>query len=211
MGQVCVCIASGFVAPCGDLHHVLNQQSDLDVVVAGGKQLLSLVAQIRPDVVLLDEGLIDSQHSIVTSIHASSPTTLILVFNGERLGGSFIVRTLLLGVRGLITKEGALDLYAKAIRTVHAGGLWLERQALEAFLLRWGATEPGSESHPTPRESEIIACVRHGMTNKEAARHLGISEKTVKVHLNHIYSKLGVSRRMHLILPFPFAVPEFPD
>lgn len=201
MGQICTFIAYGLATPCGDLLASLNQHTGLCVVSAsGGEQTLALMGKIRPDVLLLDECLIDAQQSLLMALHRSSPVTRIVLFNSRVVDGAFIVRTLSLGVRGVMLKDCELHAYAKAVLVVSVGGLWLGRQALELILLQWACAESEPGIKPTPRESEIIDCVCRGMTNKEAARHLGISDKTVKVHLNHIYNKLGISRRMHLAL-----------
>jgi DNA-binding NarL/FixJ family response regulator len=95
--------------------------------------------------------------------------------------------------------------YVKAIRGVYAGDVWVAREALVRVLdyLRRKMHQEreffsGSWKNLTDREREVLKWTAHGMTNKEIARALGISNNTVKTHLQHIFSKCKVTRRLEL-------------
>jgi DNA-binding NarL/FixJ family response regulator len=95
----------------------------------------------------------------------------------------------------------APDLLARCIRTVHAGGQWLERHltgwTLERLLSPEG-TRPQATWVLTLREIELARLVSQGLRNKEIAFRLGITEGTVKTHLHRIYDKLGMASRVEL-------------
>ena len=106
-----------------------------------------------------------------------------------------------LGVRGLVLKELAPQLIVQCIRKVHAGELWLEKHSVSRALEKLLKREAGRNEAVqllTTREVEIAKQVAAGLRNLEIAKSLFISEGTVKMHLHHIYQKLGVDSRTQL-------------
>ena len=205
MAKTRVFVATALSTLWGELLLTLSQQDDVSVIgLCTGEPVAPLVKELVPDVLLLDEALIEAEPIALLSEFSVAPRTLI--FNGRAFDAAALAQLIPMGVRGFLPETSTSELLNKAIKVVSDGGLWFERRFLEYILLREETSEDSPQVNlPTPRELEIIACVRLGMTNKETARHLGISDKTVKVHLNHIFSKLGVTRRIHLALPGPFA------
>jgi two-component system nitrate/nitrite response regulator NarL len=108
------------------------------------------------------------------------------------------------GADGYVSKEASISELTTAIRGVHDGDAWVDRRVL----LRWlrgdvsagGASAAGEADTLTAREREILGLLASGGTNKEIARTLSISDKTVKTHLNNIFRKLGVTRRLQAVL-----------
>src|SRR5438128_12307092 len=91
----------------------------------------------------------------------------------------------------------------ECVRTVHAGGDWLEKQSVRLALDKLLRREAGTRETGrilTPREIEIVRTVAGGLRNKEIAAKLHVNEGTVKLHLHHIYKKLGVDSRVALTL-----------
>src|SRR5512136_1764855 len=107
------------------------------------------------------------------------------------------------GAAGLVGKSVELSTLLSAVRAVASGEVWANRktaaQALEQLAAPLSA-EPDGRAALTRREWEVIEGVGHGLRNREIARTLGISEKTVKTHLNHIFTKLHVESRFTLAL-----------
>jgi DNA-binding NarL/FixJ family response regulator len=109
------------------------------------------------------------------------------------------------GARGVVLKTAGSDILFGAISTVLAGGYWLDRESvsdLVQVLRELSASGPASR-HPfglTERQVQIIEKVVNGMTNREIASSLSISEETVKHHLTHVFNKTGVSTRLELAL-----------
>jgi DNA-binding NarL/FixJ family response regulator len=114
-----------------------------------------------------------------------------------------VLEAVRLGAAGLLLKEAAPELPVRCIRTVHAGGQWLERDAVANALTTLMRREAGMQQGAaalTAREVEIVRLVASGRRNKEIARQLEISEGTVKNYLHSIYEKAGVESRTELAL-----------
>src|SRR3990172_2775655 len=97
----------------------------------------------------------------------------------------------------------ASQLLVQCVRKVHAGEEWLERRSVSLALEKLIRREAGAREVAgllTPREIEIVRMVASGLRNKEIGARLSVSEGTVKVHLHHIYEKLGVDGRVALTL-----------
>jgi Response regulator containing a CheY-like receiver domain and an HTH DNA-binding domain len=187
---------------------LLAQQDDIQVVgeAADGLQALSLAEALQPNILLLDVQIPEvGGPEVLPKIRARSPRTKVLILSGFFEDG-FIAGALEYGAIGYLLKTATNGVLVKAIRTTHAGELWAQRKVLAQVLenLRQRADEqqrPLSEMRKmlTDREYEIVKWVVQGMKNKEIATQLGISEKTVKAHLNNIFSKLNVNRRLQLL------------
>jgi DNA-binding NarL/FixJ family response regulator len=93
-----------------------------------------------------------------------------------------------------------VHLLKKALRVVSEGQIWIDNESVKAVLCDSGAiSQKGKISHITGRQEELIACISEGLSNKEIAQRFGLSEHTVKAHLNRIYRKLGVTSRSKLM------------
>lgn len=112
-----------------------------------------------------------------------------------------------LGAMGVILKEEAADQLIKAIEKIYQGEVWLERAALGTLL--WKMSSHDKEtidpqlkkiSSLTDRERQVIVLISQGLRNKQIAARLFISQTTVTHHLSSIYSKLGVSDRLELVV-----------
>lgn len=162
-------------------------------------QIRKLVIGEKPQVLLFDyEGLGPNAESTIQRLRRASPATRILVL-ATRSADETVERVLRAGASGLVGKQLELSLVIQAIRAVAAGEIWANRRAtsnvLESLRNPDRATR-GSEL--TRREQEIADACAQGKRNKEIARLMNISEKTVKGHLNNIFRKLQVDNRFAL-------------
>jgi DNA-binding NarL/FixJ family response regulator len=171
---------------------------------ADDSQALVLVERNRPDVLLVETARTDRVLRLVRSVSALSSGTKT-VFLGSRADDSFVARFLAFGGSGCIDlRLNEADL-VNAIRAVHAGEIWAPRRIVASALrdalkpLERGASPDALQQQLSKRECEIVEWVRCGMTNKEIARKLGISDMTVKTHVHNIFSKLEVSGRVRLL------------
>lgn len=169
-------------------------------------ELLPRIGNLMPDVVLLD--LQDAiSHSVIERIHASllSPRIVMVVTHCCQAELADMIRH---GARGCIQKGVSPALWRKAVHTVHEGDIWVSRSVvLELLEMLVGLSGPHLQHEPpvflpdgrlTEREWEVARLVASGMTNKEVARYMTISDTTVKTHLKHIFSKLKVTRRAQI-------------
>jgi DNA-binding NarL/FixJ family response regulator len=100
------------------------------------------------------------------------------------------------GFAGFLPGYADLSLLNKAIDSVIRGELWIDRKTLRDSFLHRGRDEISL----TRREQEILRCLGSGLSNKEIADKLRITEQTVKSHCNHLYKKFGVKNRLQLAL-----------
>lgn len=183
------------------LVQLFNLEIDFEVVArcANGIEALTAVRQFLPDVLIIDLRMphmsgLDVIRELVSS---STPCRIILLtalFDEREL-----YEAIRLGVRAVILKDAAPSAMVQCVRTIFAGGEWID-QALLRRALQKGAHEAvgGELSLLTPREREIAGMVARGMRNKDIAQALSISEGTVKIHLHSVYEKLEVSGRLEL-------------
>ncbi len=187
------------------LRRLFEQQSDFDVVACCGDAdaALAAVAAQPVDVLVLDYRMPGRNGLEVLRALAAAKSTCRPIILTAAIRDDEVVEAIELGLRGLVLKESAPDVLVQCVRAVHRGEQWVERETLtRAFgrVLRRQSAERGPASTLTRREIEIIKLVAEGLRNKEVAERLSISEGTVKIHLHHIYDKLGVDGRLELLL-----------
>ncbi|AWE42247.1 response regulator transcription factor [Actinobaculum sp. 313] len=185
------------------LSTILSAQEDIDVVAQGanGPESVTLYAQNKPDVLLMDiqmpggDGL-----EAAEQILAIDPQARI-VFLTTFADDEYIVRALHMGARGYLIKQDIARI-APALRSVMAGMRVLEGQVLESSALR--VKLPGSSARAsefdclTDREYEVVEAVSEGLDNAEIAQALFMSEGTVRNHISSILAKLGLRNRTQI-------------
>ena len=183
------------------LEQLLATFDDVELVgsAEGGEQAVSLCVAERPDVMLLDLSMPDLDGIEVTRRLADgAPETRIVVFTSfsdrER-----IVQALDAGAIGYLLKDAEPDEIHTAIRAASRGEAPLAPKAAAALLAERSG-RPSTGVDLTAREREVLALVVAGMANKQIARRLGISEKTVKGHLTNLFQRIGVADRTQAAL-----------
>lgn len=178
------------------LHALLEDRTDMTIAAETdlGSEALRLFEQHRPDVVVMDlrlPGL--SGFEAIRLIRAGHPDARIVVLSNYE-GSEDVHRALDAGARAYLTKDASPDELVAAILTARAGQTYLPpalHQLLEQRL---------SADQLTPRELEVLEQLAKGLSNKEIAFHLGIAEKTVRIHMSRILDKLGVSDRTGAVI-----------
>lgn len=186
---------------------LLESENDLLVVgeAGNGMEAVLLVERFDPDVLLLDLTMpvMDGLEVMGELAERKVRTKVILLLTETEREKA--VRGVRMGARGILFKEADSSLVIKSVRKVFDGEVWIDNpilsQALDSLVKRPpGPASDQRNSGLSSREVEVVRCVSMGLRNKEVADKLGISEATVKNHLTNIYSKLGVSDRLELIL-----------
>jgi DNA-binding NarL/FixJ family response regulator len=173
---------------------MLASQPDFEIVgeATTGMEAIALTAALQPDVVLMDLRMTELDGVAATAhIRRQQPTTPVLVLTTYDSDAD-ILRAIEAGATGYLMKDTPRDQLFLAIRTVAQGKSVLAPEVATRLLRHIHA--PASEALST-REIEVLTLVARGASNKEIARSLHISEATVKTHLIHIFSKLGVADR----------------
>jgi DNA-binding NarL/FixJ family response regulator len=176
------------------LQGMLASQPDFEIVgeATTGMEAIALTAALRPDVVLMDLRMAELDGVAATAqIRKQQPEISVLVLTTYDSEAD-ILRAIEAGATGYLLKDTPREELYTAIRSV-AQGKSVLAPAVTTRLLRH-IQAPVEETLST-REIEVLTLVARGASNKEAARGLHISEATVKSHLIHIFSKLGVVDR----------------
>lgn len=187
------------------LERLFRREGDIEIVArcVNAREALDAVRTHRPDVVVLDLRLPGGHGlDVLDAIRREALPTRAVLLAGS-INEDELVEALQLGAQGIVLKEMAPELLVRCLRTVHAGGRWLENdflgRALESLLDREGVARPGRMAL-SPREIEIVRLAATGHHNREIADTLHITEGTVKVHLHNVYEKLGIEGRVELTL-----------
>ena len=182
------------------LEQLLATFDDIQVVgsAAGGEEAITLCRELEPDVLLLDLSMPDLDGIEVTDqLRESVPRTRVVVFTSfsdrER-----IVRALDSGAIGYLLKDAEPEEILAAIRAAARGESPIAPRAA-AELLAHRKTR-SSVVELTARERDVLRLVVDGLANKQIARRLGISEKTVKGHLTNLFQRIGVADRTQAAL-----------
>jgi len=181
-------------------------------------QLPDLLTVESPDVLLLDDALLDA--TSMRRLHQRCPRVRVLLWC-EKATTGLVMRILGQRCHGFLLTGDPPETLLKAFRAVCRGELWLPRAMLADAVrkdMQAGDTEDAAlDAAPTlidalgaltRREAEVVERLRQGFTNKEIGRELGIMEDTVKKHLQSVFAKLGVHRRGLVMLrqaPAPLA------
>jgi DNA-binding NarL/FixJ family response regulator len=169
---------------------------------------LGMASQVTPDVILLDIDLGGTcSLDIIPTLAAGCPAARILILSGTR-DRELLDKAVMLGARGVVSKDEPAETVIKAIEKVHSGELWLDSGALSRVFdamrnphtMRRQDPELDKIAQLTAKERRICSLIANGggAVNKALAEQLFISEHTLRNHLTAIYHKLGVSNRLDL-------------
>ncbi|MCG8450895.1 MAG: response regulator transcription factor [Pirellulales bacterium] len=175
------------------------QNTEIEVIAeaADGNQALQLALEHRPDLVLLDVRMPESDGiACLGRLRAELPNMPVLMFSAYD-NPTYIARTVALGAAGFLVKTASRDELLLAIRSAAAGESIWTREELRRVTgaLSTPRVAVDLEVPLTKRESEVLKQLALGLSNKEIAQALGISYETVKEHVQHILRKVGVSDR----------------
>jgi DNA-binding NarL/FixJ family response regulator len=159
-------------------------------------EAVSMAQQTAPSVLIVDKAFgAQAVLDILAEMQAKAPAVATVVW-GVSIMESEALRFIQAGARGIVRKSVDLESVVICLRSVAAGAAWMERNVFH---------DPPkgprtARSVLTPREQQVVELVGLGMKNREVAQELGIRPGTVKVHLKHIFEKMGVQGRYGLAL-----------
>jgi DNA-binding NarL/FixJ family response regulator len=191
----------------GGFQLILDAQEDIEVVgqAENGREAVSLVRQLRPDVVLMDvrmpvlDGIAATRHIVGEGM----PTKVLVLttFDNDEI----VYDAMHAGASGFLLKSAPPARLVEGIRIVAAGDALLAptitRRLVEEFVRR---PRPGSDlpelAELTDREREVLVLIAHGLSNAEIAARFVVSEATVKTHVNRVFQKLAVRDRVQAVV-----------
>jgi DNA-binding NarL/FixJ family response regulator len=184
-----------------------DHDQDLEIVGEAGNswQAQELVARLAPDVVLLDiampgENGIDATRAI-KEIAPAAVVIILSLYDDVQ----YVEAALEAGAAGYFLKTVKGSDLATAVRSAHQGDTVLGPEVAEKVFGRLqprlrGADQPAAWQQPSPRETEVLALVARGAANKEIAKSMGLSVRTVEAHLRNIFAKLLVGSRTEAVV-----------
>ena len=176
------------------LRMLLAARPEVEVVAEAGdgQTALSAAMQHRPDVVLCDLRLGDGMDgvAITRAVLSTQPAPAVLILTTYD-HDTDIVRAVEAGASGYLLKDVATDELVAAIEAAAAGQTVLSPSMTERMIATLRTRRAGLSA----REVEVMRLVAEGLSNRQVAKRLFVSEATVKTHLNHAYTKLGVDSR----------------
>ncbi len=189
---------------------ILGAQPDLEVVgeAADGETAISEIGRLDPDVVVLDIRMpgLDGIEVVRRLAATASPSRILMVTTfGE---DDYVTDSLAAGATGFVLKDATPEELAHAVRVTAAGEAVLSPAVTTRLLARMlprlqrpVPEEGAADRHGlTGREVEVLLAVARGCSNAEIAAELFISETTVKTHISHVLTKLGLRDRVQAVV-----------
>lgn len=191
------------------LRLILKSIKGIDIVAeaVNGIQAIDVISDLKPDIAFVDitmpqlDGL-----KLLPIIKQKSPETKSLMLTSST-DEDTIIKALKAGAKGYLSKDASISCLLNAIKVINKGELWVERKLIARYFNDTANANPIQQERRekvkqalTSREQEVLHLLTQGNTNKEIAQKLFISEKTVKSHLNRIFKKFNVTRRLEAIL-----------
>ena len=158
-----------------------------------GDEAVCMAVKLKPDVIIMDLMMPKKDGAAATEeLHRLAPETRVLLLTSFATSDG-ISRAIDAGATGAVMKDSPNDVLIDAVRTVAAGG-----EAISAEIKRLIASDPPVQSL-TPRQEEVLQSMTRGLTNKDIARQLSISENRVEQHVRTLLAKLGAANRTEAI------------
>ncbi len=201
MATIKILIADDHAILREGLKMVLGLEEDLQVIgeAATGREAVQQAAALRPDLVLMDV-LMDDTNGIdaCRQIRSALPDTKVLMLTSNE-AATAVEASVLAGASGYLLKNGGREDLLRGIRAVARGESLLSPSVTSQVLARFADLTRREQQREndllSAREKEVLVLVARGMTNREIASELILSENTVRNHLSHILDKLDLNRR----------------
>lgn len=184
------------------LKQILELERDISVVAqaSNGSEAVQYAKECRPDVILMDINMPGTNGlQAIKEIRQEKLQCRIIVLTIHE-DREYLFKTLQMGAEGYVLKDAEPSVLVEAIRNVNLGQSYIQPNMTSELVREFNRVtmhekEKRDESNLTSREVEVLELIAEGMINKQIARQLYISEKTVKNHVSNIFRKLNVSDR----------------
>ena len=190
------------------LSSAIKKQENIEIIsVASTRETAIKLLSQEPDIMILNPQVLKQRtlSRFIHSVQFKSPKTRIVHVLSSTPPDESAIADIKAGIRGYIKITDVPAIIAKAIHSVHEGGIWAERRILEKAIANPMLLPETLQTHIpglpplTNREMEMLTLVLQGATNREIADKSKISERTVKTHLYRVYRKLKVKSRTKAI------------
>lgn len=198
MGKINIVIADDHSLVRQGIKQVIEFESDIEVVgeASNGEEAVKIISQFIPDIVLLDinmpilNGIQVIQR--LKELNINSKIIMLTIHNDK----DYLMKAVQLGAMGYVLKDADTSVLLEAIKNVYNNQKYIPSDLAAELIKGYGSnSNKGQENYLTEREIEVIRTIADGMSNKEIASALFISEKTVKNHISNIFKKLDINDR----------------
>lgn len=200
--KISVLIADDHTMVRQGLKQILELENDIVVIAQAGNggEAVKYAREFKPDVVLMDINMPGTNGlQAIKEIKQDKLTckVIVLTIHEDR---EYLFKTLQMGAEGYVLKDAEPAVLIEAIRNVNIGQSYIQPNMTRELVREFNRVtlhekEKVDDNNLTSREIEVLELIAEGMINKEIARQLYISEKTVKNHVSNIFKKLNVSDR----------------
>ena len=195
------------------ISRLIGDSADIKIIacIEASEACWRKLQEDKPEILLLHHSMVRVPiQQMVAKVRSASPETRIIVF-GQQMSRDFLVDAVIGGIRGYVNENMDSTHLMHAIAAVRDGRLWVERSILEQIAVHAMEVQGVIEKTImeridtvrtllTPREATVLCYVLDGLVTKEIAVKMSVSEQSVKMHLNHMFAKFGVTNRAQLIL-----------
>lgn len=202
MNKIEVLIADDHAILRQGLKQILELEKDISVIAqaSNGDEAIRLARSLNPDVILMDINMpgTNGLQAIKTLKAEKNPSKIVvLTIHEDR---EYLFKTIQMGAEGYVLKDAEPDVLIDAIKSVYAGETYIQANMTKELVKEFNRItlhekEKKNDCNLTSREIEVLELIAEGMINKEIAKKLYISEKTVKNHVSNIFKKLNVADR----------------
>jgi DNA-binding NarL/FixJ family response regulator len=192
----------------GGFRMILEAQKDIQVVgeAGDGREALAQAQELEPDVVLMDIRMpeLDGLDATRELVHRGGSARVLVLTTFDL--DEYVYEAMKAGASGFLLKDVRPEQLAEAVRVVAAGDSLLApaitRRLVEEFVRRprAGSNRPDQLSELTERELEVLKLLARGLSNAELASTLFVTEATVKTHVAHVLTKLGLRDRVQAVV-----------
>ena len=203
MSAVRVVVADDQTVVRDGLVTLLKLLPGIDVVAAAsdGEEAVRLVAEHNPDVLLVDLRMPKCDGVEATRrVRTDHPGTEVVVLTTYSDDDS-VLSALRAGARGFLTKDADAESIGRALQAAAAGQSIVDAEVQRRLIEGAATPRPAdpADTGLTPREIEVLRLIADGLSNTEIARHLVVSEATVKTHINHLFAKANLRDRAQAV------------
>lgn len=188
------------------LKNIIDLEPDIKVIAeaVNGNDAIAKVKELMPDVILMDINIPEKSGieatKVIKQIDPSVKILILTMYDHDE----YFMAAIREGADGYLLKDAPSQHVIDAIRAVASGQSVIHPSMTKKFLGFYQEKPEPVEEKPadglTEREREVLLCLVQGMNNKEIAKSLFISDKTVKIHVSNIFKKLGVKSRSQVVI-----------